>query len=55
MVVLDKKDHVDKVESLLVQLTCRTINTNPTNKLKAKLILTLKRIKRETNMGEGMY
>ena len=29
--------------------------TDPTNRLKAKLILTLKRIKRETNMGESMY
>ena len=53
MVVLDKKDYMDKVEGLLVQLVYRTINTDPTNKLKAKLILTLKRIKRETDMGEG--
>ena len=55
MVVLDKKDYVDKVEGLLTQLAYRTINTDPINKLKAKLILTLKRIKRETNMGEGIY
>ena len=55
MVVLDKKDYVDKVEGLLVQPAYRTINTDPTNRLKAKLILTLKGIKRETNMGEGMY
>ena len=46
MVLLDKKDYVDKVEGLLVQLAYRTINTDSTNKLKAKLILTLKRIKR---------
>ena len=43
------------MEGLLAQLMYRTIHTVPTNKLKAKLILTLKRIKRETNMGEGMY
>ena len=55
MMVLDKKDYVDKVEGLLVQPAYRTINTDPTNRLKAKLILTLKRIKREINMGEGMY
>ena len=53
--MLDKKDYVDKGEGLLAQLAYRTINTDPTNKLKAKLILTLKRVKRETNMGEGMY
>ena len=55
MVVLDKKDYVDKVEDVLVPLAFRTINTDPTNNLKAKLTITLKRIKRETNMGEGMY
>ena len=38
-----------------MQPAYRTIHANPTNKLKAKLLLTLKRIKRETNMGEGMY
>ena len=55
MVVWVKKDYMDKVEGLLVQPAYRPSNTDPTNKLKAKLILTLKRIKRETNMGEGMY
>ena len=55
MVVLDKKDYVDKVEGLLAQLAYSSINTDFTNKLKAKCIFTLKRIKRETNMGEGMY
>ena len=33
----------------------KTINSDPTNKLKAKLIQKLKKIKRETNMEEGMY
>ena len=55
MVVMDRKDYMEKVEGLLVQPAYRTIDADPTKKLKAKLILTLKRIKRETNMGEGMY
>ena len=55
MVVMDRKKYMKKVEGLLVQLAYRTIDGDPTNKLKAKLILTLNRIKRETNMGEGMY
>ena len=66
MVVIDRKEYMEKVEGLLVQPAYRTIHADPTNKLKAKLILTLKRIKRETNMGvlyyqkysyygEGMY
>ena len=55
MVVMDRKECVDKVEDLLTQLAYRTITTDPTNKVKAKLIQKLKRIKRENNMGEGMY
>ena len=55
MVVMDRKEYMEKVEGLLAQPAYRTIDADPTNKLKAKLILTLKRIKRETNMGEGMY
>ena len=55
MVVMDRKEYVDEVEGLLAQLAYKTITTDPTNKLKAKLIQKLKRIKRETNMGEGMY
>ena len=39
----------------MVQLAYRTINADPTNKLKSKLMFTLKRIKRETNIEEGMY
>ena len=46
---------MDKVEGLLTQEAYRTINPDPTNKLKAKLILTSHMTKRETNMGEGMY
>ena len=44
-----------KVEGLLALLAYRIINTDPAIKLKAKFILTLKRMKRETNMGEDMY
>ena len=55
MVVMDRKEYMDKVEGLLTQLAYKTITTDPTNKLKAKLIQKLKRFKRETNMGEGMY
>ena len=55
MVVMDRKEYMDKVEGLLAQLAYKTITSEPTNKLKAKLIQKLKRIKRETNMDEGMY
>ena len=55
MVVRDRKEYMEKVEGLLAQLAYRTITAYPTNKLKVRLIQTLKRIKRDTNMGEGMY
>ena len=55
MVVMDKKEYMDTVEGLLAQLAYKTINSDLTYKLKAKLIQKLKRIKRETNMEESMY
>ena len=55
MAVMDRKEYMEKVEGLLAQPAYSTIDADPTNKLKANPILTLKRIKRETNMGEGMY
>ena len=55
MVVMDRKEYVEKVEGLWAQLAYRTITADPANKLKARLIQTLKRIKRDTNMGKGIY
>ena len=55
MVVLDKKEYLEKAEALLAQPVYRTIDRDPTNKLKARLIQTLRRIKKDTNMGEGIY
>ena len=55
MVVMDRKEYVEKVEGLLAQLAYRTITADSTNKFKSRLIQTLKRIKRDTNMEEGMY
>ena len=55
MVVLDKKEYLEKAEALLAQPAYTTIDKDPTNKLKARLIQTLRRIKRDSNMGEGTY
>ena len=55
LVDMDRKEYQGKVEGLVAILTYRTIQADPTNKLKAQLIQKLRRIKRETNMGEGMY
>ena len=55
MVVMDRKEYMDKVKGLLAQPAYKTITSDPTNKLKTKLIQKLKRIKRETSMEGGMY
>ena len=41
MVVMNKKDYIDKESNLLAQPVYRAINSDPTNKLKAKLITLL--------------
>ena len=53
--MLDKKEYLEKAEALLAQPAYRTTDRDPTNKLKNSLIQTLRRIKRDTNMGEDMY
>ena len=55
MVVMDRKEYQDKVEGLMATLAYSIIKADPTNELKAQLIQKLRRIKRETNIGKGMY
>ena len=55
MVVMDRKDYIDKATSLLVQTVYRTIYKDPTNKSKAKLITILRRIKGETGLKYIFY
>ena len=55
MVVLNKEDYIEKAGSLLEQSAYRTKDRNPTNIIKAKHIQILRRLKRETGMGEGTY
>ena len=55
MVVLDKKDYLVKAEELLAQPAYRTTERDPTNKLKAKLITILRKIKRDTGMEDKLY
>ena len=55
MVIMDRKDYIQKAEELLSQAAYRTIPRDPTNKIKAQLITKLRRIKRETNLEEGTY
>ena len=55
MVVMDREDYIQKAQSLLTQPTYKTIDRDPTSKIKATLITTLRKIKKDTNLDEGTY
>ena len=55
MVVIVKEDYIQKASNLLEQSMYKTIDSDPTNSIKAKFIQILRRLKRETGMDEGMY
>ena len=55
MVVMDREDYANKVQELLAQPAYRSIPKDPTNKVKAQFITRLRKIKKDTNMDEGMY
>ena len=55
MVVLDKEDYIEKANILLVQPSYRSIDRDPTNKLKAKLITILRRIRMESGLEDTIY
>ena len=54
MVVMDRKEYIEKVTNLLAQPAYRTTDRDPTNKLKAKLITIFRRIKRETGLEDNI-
>ena len=53
IIVLDKKDYIEKAQELLAQLAYKTTERDPTNKLKANLITMFRKIKRDTGMEEN--
>ena len=56
MVIVDKKDYMDKAISLLGDSsTYRTVPKDPTNKFKNKLIGILKDIKQTAGLKESTY
>ena len=56
LVVMDRSDYIRKAKELLDGTsTYRTIQPDPTNKLKNKLINTLRKIKVDTGMQENIY
>ena len=55
MVVMDRDDYNSKAEELIHQQTYRPIPSDPTNKLKNRLITLLKKIKTEGGLNEATY
>ena len=56
LVVMDRKEYIRKARDLLDDTnTYRSIQSDPTNKLKNKLINILKKIKADTGMQENIY
>ena len=55
MVVMDRKEYIDKATNLLSQPAYRIIDRDPTNKLKAKLSTLHRKIKRETGLEDTIY
>ena len=55
MVVMDKQDYIDKANNLLSQNTYKSIQWDPTNTIKSKLITILKRVKSQTGLSNQTY
>ena len=55
MVVMDTQDYINKCNNLLAQLTYRPIPRDPTNKIQAKLITMLRKVKNHTGLDNNTY
>ena len=48
---MDRQDYISKANNLLNQNTYKTIQQDPTNTIKSKLITILKRVKTQTGLS----
>ena len=56
LVVMDRRNYIKKAKELLEDTnTYRTIQIDPTSRLKNKLVNILRRVKAETGMQENTY
>ena len=55
MVIMDWEEYNSKAQELLTGPAYKSLPRDPTNKIKAKLITKLRRIKKDSNLDEGMY
>ena len=55
MIVMDRQEYIHKFNNLLAQPAYMLIPRDPTNKLKAKLITKLRRVKNQTGLNNNTY
>ena len=55
IVVVDRQDYINKSNNLLAQPAYRPIPRDPTNKIKAKLVTILKKVKNQTGLVINTY
>ena len=55
MVIMDRKDYISKANNQLSQNTYKTIQCDPTNTIRNKLITICKRVKSLTGLGNQSY
>ena len=55
MVIMDRQDYISKANNLLSQNTYRSIQWDPTNTIKNKLINILKKVKSQTGLSNQTY
>ena len=55
MVVMDRQDYINISNNLLAQPVSSPILRDPTNKINAKLITLLKKVKNQTGLDSNIY
>ena len=55
MVIMDRQDYINRANHLLNQNTYKSIDKDPTNSIKNKLINILKRVKTKTGLDSNTY
>ena len=55
LVIKDRQDYITKANNLLNQKTYKTVQQDPTNSIKNKLISILKRVKSQTGLSNQTY
>ena len=55
LIVMDRKEYIEKATNRLSQCMYRSIDKDPTNRLKAKIIILLRQLKRDAWLEEHIY